>query len=206
MTRWYSEKKKEFYYNKAKREGYRARSAFKLLQIHNKFSIFNQGDVVLDLGAAPGGWSQVARKLIGNNGIVIGIDLSFIEPLEGALFLQGDVANKNSITELKNKLAGRKVHVVLSDMSPNISGNYSVDQARSVFLCEQALIVAREFLAEGGKFICKIFTGSDLPEFINEVKTSFGKLWRFSPSASRKSSSEIYLIAKEFKPKHNHLI
>ena len=200
MTRWYSEKKKEFYYNKAKREGYRARSAFKLLQIHNKFSIFNQGDVVLDLGAAPGGWSQVARKLIGKDGLVIGIDLSFIEPLDGVLFLRGDVASENSHTEIKNTLAGRKVQVVLSDMSPNISGNYSVDQARSVFLCEQALIVAQDFLAVGGKFICKIFMGSDLIEFVNHVKQSFGKLWNFSPSASRKSSSEIYLIAKEFKP------
>jgi 23S rRNA (uridine2552-2'-O)-methyltransferase len=200
MTRWYSEKKKEFYYKKAKQEGYRARSAFKLLQIHKKFSIFSQGDVVLDLGAAPGGWSQVARNLIGKYGLVIGIDLSFIDPLDGVLFLQGDVTSENSHIEIKNALAGRKVQVVLSDMSPNISGNYSVDQAKSVFLCEQAFIVAKDFLAEGGKFICKIFMGSDLPVLVDQVKQSFGSLWKFSPSASRKSSSEIYLIAKDFKP------
>lgn len=199
MTRWYSEKKKEYYYNKAKQDGYRARSAFKLVQIHKKFSIFSQGNIVLDLGAAPGGWSQVARKLIGKEGSVIGIDLSFIDPLEGVVFLQGDVTSENSHIELENLLEGRKVQVVLSDMSPNISGNYSVDQARSVFLCEQALLVAQDFLADGGKFICKIFEGSDLPGFFNKVKKSFGKLWKFSPSASRKSSSEIYLIAKEYK-------
>jgi len=200
MTRWYSEKKKEFYYNKAKQEGYRARSAFKLIQIHKKFSIFSQRDIVLDLGAAPGGWSQVARKLIGTEGSVIGIDLSFIDPLERVVFLQGDVTSEDSHIELENLLEGRKAQVILSDMSPNISGNYSVDQARSVFLCEQALLVAQDFLADGGKFICKAFMGSDLTGFVNQVKKSFGKLWKFSPSASRKSSSEIYLIAKEFKP------
>ena len=200
MTRWYSEKKKEYYYNKAKQDGYRARSAFKLIQIHKKFSIFSQGDIVLDLGAAPGGWSQVARKLIGKEGSVIGIDLSFIDPLDGVVFLQGDVTSENSRIELENLLEGRKVQVILSDMSPNISGNYSVDQARSVFLCEQALLVAQDFLADGGKFICKIFEGSDLSGFVNQVKKSFGKFWKFSPSASRKSSSEIYLVAKEFKP------
>ena len=199
MTRWYSEKKKEYYYNKAKQDGYRARSAFKLIQIHKKFSIFSQGDIVLDLGAAPGGWSQVARKLIGKEGSVIGIDLSFIDPLDGVVFLQGDVTSENSHIELENLLEGRKVQVILSDMSPNISGNYSVDQARSVFLCEQALLVVQDFLADGGKFICKIFEGSDLSGFVNQVKKSFGKFWKFSPSASRKSSSEIYLIAKEYK-------
>lgn len=196
MTRWYSEKKKEHYYKEAKRVGYRARSAFKLKQIQNKFNIINKGNVVIDLGAAPGGWSQVAKELVGDQGKVIGVDRDYINPVDGVTFLQGDLTEEITAEEVRDVVGDRNADVVLSDMSPDISGNYSVDQARSVYLCEHSLKLACFLLKPGGHFICKVFEGEDLRNFISEVNKKFKIVSRFSPSASRKSSSEIYIIAR----------
>jgi 23S rRNA (uridine2552-2'-O)-methyltransferase len=198
MTRWYSEKKKEHFYKEAKRVGYRARSAFKLKQIHSKFKILNKGDTVIDLGAAPGGWSQVAKELVGENGTVIGIDLSPIKPISGITFLQGDMTKDTSLNEMINIVGKQKADVILSDLSPDISGNYSVDHARSIFLSEQALVTAEHLLKPGGNFVCKVFSGEDLKEFIKKVSIVFRTVKQFSPNASRKSSSEIYIVAKSF--------
>ena len=192
-TRWYSEKKKEHFYKEAKKTGYRARSAFKLKQIQKKFNLINKGDIVIDLGAAPGGWSQVAKEIVDKKGKVIGIDLSPIKPISGIAFLQGDMTQKTSIDELIKIIGEKKADVVLSDMSPDISGNYSVDQARSIYLCEQALSTAQLVLKPGGHFICKVFEGQDFVDFSNKVKAKFDMVKSFNPSASRKSSSEIYL-------------
>lgn len=199
MTRWYSEKKKEYFYNEAKREGYRSRSAFKLKQIQKKYRVLRQGNTVLDLGAAPGGWSQVAKEIVGENGTVLGIDLSPIHPIKGITFLQGDVSKESSMQELIQFMEVNKADAVISDMSPNISGNYSVDHARSIYLCEQALITASTFLKSGGNFICKVFEGEELQKLMNEIKSKFGSVKIFTPPATRKSSSEIYIIAKSFK-------
>ncbi len=199
MTRWYSERKNEYFYKEAKRDGYRSRSAFKLIQIQKRFRILKQGNIVIDLGAAPGGWSQVAKEIVGEKGTVLGIDLSPIQPIRGITFLQGDIAKESSLQELIQSMEEKKADAVLSDMSPNISGNYSVDHARSIFLCEQALITASTFLKSGGKFLCKVFEGEELPRFMNEIKNKFGSVKKFTPPASRKSSSEIYIIAKSFK-------
>jgi 23S rRNA (uridine2552-2'-O)-methyltransferase len=199
MTRWYTEKKKEHFYKEAKRVGYRARSAFKLQQIQNRFHLIQRNDVVVDLGAAPGGWSQVAKELVGEQGIVIGADLSSINPLEGVDFIQGDLTQPDTIEHIKEMMGGRDADVVLSDMSPDISGNYSVDQARSAWLCECALAVADLVLRSGGHFICKIFEGEDTKTFIKKVQNRFTVVKTFSPEASRKSSSEVYIIAKSFK-------
>lgn len=199
MTRWYTEKKKEHFYQEAKRVGYRARSAFKLQQIQNRFHIIPKDGIIVDLGAAPGGWSQVARELVGPNGIVIGIDLSTIQPFEDIQFLQGDVTKPETIQQLKDLMSGRNAHVVLSDMSPDISGNYSVDQARSAWLCECALHAATQLLQSNGHFICKIFEGEDTAAFLKKVKQHFQIVKTYSPEASRKSSSEVYIIAKSFK-------
>lgn len=199
MTRWYSEKKREHFYKEAKRFGYRARSAFKLKQIQKKFNIIKNGDTVIDLGAAPGGWSQVAKEIVGDKGQVVGIDLLSIKPIEGIIFLEGDMTNYLSIQELKNIVSEKKADVVLSDMSPDISGSYSVDQARSIFLCEQAFKTSEILLKSGGSFVCKAFAGEDLEDFILKISRKFGIIKRFSPSASRKSSSEIYLVARSFK-------
>jgi 23S rRNA (uridine2552-2'-O)-methyltransferase len=198
MTRWYSEKKKEHFYKEAKRIGYRARSAFKLKQIQNRFKIFKPEDKVIDLGAAPGGWSQVVKEIVGEKGVVIGIDLALIKPIIGITFLQGDLTEKTALKDIVNLLGEKKADVVLSDMSPDISGNYSIDHARSIFLGEQALITAEFVLKHCGNFVCKVFNGEDLHDFVEKINKYFKTVKRFSPSASRKTSSEIYIIAKSF--------
>ena len=199
MTRWYSERKKEHFYKEAKRDGYRSRSAFKLKQIQKKFKILKEGNIVIDLGAAPGGWSQVAKEIVGEKGSVIGIDLSPITPIKGITFLEGDISKESSLQELIKLIGEKKADAVLSDMSPNISGNYSVDHARSVFLCEQALITASTFLNSGGNFLCKVFEGEELKDLIEQISNIFEYVKKYSPPATRKSSSEIYIIAKSFK-------
>jgi 23S rRNA (uridine2552-2'-O)-methyltransferase len=205
MTRWYTEKKKEHFYKEAKRTGYRARSAFKLQQIQIRFNLIPKNGIVVDLGAAPGGWSQVAKELVGEQGIVIGADLSSIQPLENVQFIQGDITQADTVERIKDLMNSRNADVVLSDMSPDISGCYSVDQARSAWLCECALLVVHQVLKSGGHFICKIFEGEDTKEFIGKVRQQFMVVKTFSPEASRKSSSEVYIIAKSYKkPFKNH--
>lgn len=199
MTRWYTEKKKEHFYQEAKRVGYRARSAFKLQQIQRRFHLIPKDGIIVDLGAAPGGWSQVAKELVGDKGLVIGADLSTIRPLEGVLFIQGDVTKPETIQQIMQEMHGKKADVVLSDMSPDISGNYSVDQARSAWLCDCALNAALQILRPGGHFLCKIFEGEDTKTFFEKVKRHFMIVKSFSPEASRKSSSEVYIVAKSFK-------
>lgn len=199
MSRWYSERKKEHFYKEAKRDGYRSRSAYKLKQIQEKFKILKEGNIVIDLGAAPGGWSQIAKEIVGETGTVVGIDLSPILPIKGITFLQGDMAKESSLQELIKVLEEKKADAVLSDMSPDISGIYTVDHARSIYLCEQALITASTFLISGGNFLCKVFEGEELPKLIEEINDRFRSVKKFSPPASRKSSSEIYIIGKSFK-------
>jgi len=198
-TRWYSEKKHEHYYKQAKKTGYRARSAFKLKQINQKFKVLKNGDNVLDLGAAPGGWSQVAKEIIGNNGKLIGVDLLPIQPIDDVIFLEEDMRETETISKIKEILGEEKIDTVISDMSPDISGNYDIDQARSIYLCTKAFETAELFLKNNGNFVCKVFEGSDLNEFIEEIKPKFNSIKRFHPKASRKSSSEIYIISKGFK-------
>ena len=177
---------------KARREGYRARSTYKLKDIQKRSKIFKTGDKVLDLGAAPGGWSQVALEFIGEEGKLVGVDLLHILPLKGALFLKGDLREK----EIRDKLHELmpKADVVISDMSPNLSGNYSVDQARSVELSSLALEIAAERMASA--FVVKVFEGADFQEYRKAVIDEFGSVRTLSPEASRKQSSEVYLIAK----------
>ena len=177
---------------KARREGYRARSTYKLKDIQKRSKIFKTGDKVLDLGAAPGGWSQVALEFIGEEGKLVGVDLQHILPLKGALFMQGDLREK----EIRDKLHELmpKADVVISDMSPNLSGNYSVDQARSVELSSLALEIAAERMASA--FVVKVFEGADFQEYRKAVIDEFGSVRTLSPEASRKQSSEVYLIAK----------
>ena len=177
---------------RARREGYRARSAYKLLDIQKRSKIFKKGYIVLDLGAAPGGWSQVALDCVGEEGKVIGIDLQHILPLKGAQFLQGDLRESELRNELEQIIP--KADVVLSDMSPNLSGNYSVDQARSVELSSLALDIASD--KKANSFVVKVFEGSDFQDFRKAVIDEFGSVRTLSPEASRKQSSEVYLIAK----------
>ena len=198
MTRWYQEKKKEYFYNEAKRKGYRSRSAFKLKQIQNKFKIIRKTDFVLDLGAAPGGWSQVSNEIIGKNGKIIGIDLLNIKPIDGIQFLQEDITEKSTILKIIKIVGENGVDVLLSDMSPNISGNYSIDHANSVHLCKQSLNLVDKILKDNGNFLCKLFMGEEFDDFIKIFKNKFKNVKLYSPPASRKSSSEIYLIGRNF--------
>ena len=176
---------------RARREGYRSRSVYKLMDIQKRSKIFRKDDTVLDLGAAPGGWSQVALEYIDEDGKLVGVDLQHILPLKGAQFLQGDIREPETRKELE-KLP--KADVVLSDMSPNLSGNYSVDQARSVELASFALEIASE--RKANSFVVKVFEGSDFQDFRKAVIDEFGSVRTLSPEASRKQSSEVYLIAK----------
>ena len=190
--RWMHEHLNDEYVKKAQKEGYRSRSVYKLLEIIDKNQILTKGDRVLDLGAAPGGWSQVALEFIGEEGKLIGVDLQHILPLKGAQFIQGDLREVEIRRELEE--LAPKADAVISDMSPNLSGNYSVDQARSVELSSLALEIAAERKAKF--FVCKVFEGSDFQEFRKEVIDEFGSVRTLSPEASRKQSSEVYLIAK----------
>ena len=177
---------------KARREGYRARSAYKLMDIQKRSKIFKKGSIVLDLGAAPGGWSQVALEFMEEEGKLVGVDLQHILPLKGATFIQGDLRDKDIREELQKLIP--KADVVISDMSPNLSGTYSIDQARSIELSSLALEIAAERNAQS--FVVKVFEGSDFQEFRKAVKAEFGSVRTLSPEASRKQSSEVYLIAK----------
>ena len=180
------------YVKKAQKEGYRSRAVYKLLEIIEKSQIINKGDKILDLGAAPGGWSQVAIEYIGEEGKLFGVDLQHILPLKGAQFIQGDLRDAEIREELEQ--LAPKADAVISDMSPNLSGNYSVDQARSVELSSLALEIASERKAKC--FVCKVFEGSDFQDFRASVISEFGSVRTLSPEASRKQSSEVYLIAK----------
>ena len=177
---------------RARREGYRSRSVYKLMDIQKRSNIFRKDDTVLDLGAAPGGWSQIALEYIGEDGKLVGMDLQHILPLKGAQFFQGDIRESETRKELEKLVP--KADVVLSDMSPNLSGNYSVDQARSVELSTLALEIASE--REANSFVVKVFEGSDFQDFRRAVIDEFGSVRTLSPEASRKQSSEVYLIAK----------
>jgi len=194
--RWVSEKKKEHYYKKAKKKGYRARSAYKLLQINEKHHVISQGDTVIDLGCAPGGWSQVALEIVGEKGTVIAVDIARTEPIDGITFIRGDAAKE----ETKKKIleAAEDVDVVISDMSPNITGHYSMDHARSVDLAEIALELASGTLRRGGNFVVKVFQGDMFKAYFDDVKSKFRFVKGHSPAASRKSSSEIYIVAKGY--------
>ncbi|MFO8133750.1 MAG: RlmE family RNA methyltransferase [Thermoplasmatota archaeon] len=192
-TRWYRERKNEHYYKKAKRQGYRARSAYKLLQIQKKYDIMSPGDVVIDLGAAPGGWSQVAAELAKE---VVAVDLERMQPIDNVTRIQGDMTEDETLEQIRRHVD--EADAVISDMSPELTGNYTMDQARSVWLAYNALQVAREMLRSNGNFVCKVFMGEDYEEFREEVRELFNMVKPFTPEASRKSSSEIYLVAKQF--------
>ena len=176
---------------RARREGYRARSAYKLQEIQRRSKLFRKGDTVLDLGAAPGGWSQVALEMVGPDGRVIGVDLAHMAPLEGVELLRGDLRDTSLQQHLANLV---RATVVISDMSPDLSGNYSVDQARSIELAELALAIASEHHARS--FAVKVFEGEDFQQYRAAVQAEFGSVRTLSPEASRNASSEVYLIGK----------
>ncbi len=190
-------RKGDKYYHKAKREGYRSRAAYKLKQILDKHPIFGEGDTVVDLGAAPGGWSQVALEEVGPSGRVIAVDQRPME-LEAATVIQGDVTEEDTLREI-SEAADLSVDAVISDMSPRISGNYSVDHARSVYLVQVALDAGRRLLEPGGGFVAKVFRGDMFMDVYEEVGEAFEQHGSTSPDASRDESSEAYLVGDRFR-------
>jgi len=193
------ERKKDHYYKMAKRDDYRSRAAYKLSQIDRRFEIFNQGDTVIDLGACPGGWSQMAVELVGETGMVIALDIKPIKPMPGVTTLKGDARSKITKKKLSEILPETGASIIISDMAPNISGNYSLDHARSIELAEMALEYADEFLKKGGHIIVKVFDGDMARDYFTQIKEKFKRSKRHSPKASRQSSSEIYMIGKSKK-------
>lgn len=192
------------YYKKAKQEGYRSRAAYKLIELQERFHIFRPGDYVVDLGAAPGGWLQVAAKFVGPSGKVIGIDLQAIAPLshKSVILVQGDVTTREAEERIKEHFS-RAADCVISDLSPKLSGIRDADEARSLELNRVALEVTKRLLRPGGSFLIKSFVNQELRAFSAEIERSFRSLERTRPDASRKSSSEIYLFAKNYQPQSN---
>jgi 23S rRNA (uridine2552-2'-O)-methyltransferase len=185
---------------RSKREGYRSRATYKLLEIQEKDHPLRTGQVVVDLGAAPGGWSQLASELVGPKGDVIAFDILPMEPLPGVTVIQGDFREDEALRELEGLLDGRQVDLVISDMAPNVSGVAAVDQPRSMHLCELALDFCEQHLRPGGGFVCKVFHGEGFDPWMRAVKLRFGRAVTRKPKASRANSREVYLVAGNYHP------
>ena len=195
--RWYQENKRDPWRRDAKAKGYRARSAYKLKQIQEKFGIIRRGDAVLDIGCHPGGWTQVAIEEAGESGLVVGVDLLATSPIEGAIVMVGDITEESTIEEISNHLGDRKLNAVISDISPRLTGRYDTDQAISLELSTMALDVASDLLSPGGCFITKVFQGAGIEGLVDAAKLRFSVVGRYSPTASRTASSETYLICQK---------
>lgn len=187
------------YVQLAKKEGWRSRAAFKLMEIDDKDRLLKPGEVVVDLGATPGGWSQVAAKRVGESGKVIGLDLLELQPIPGVEFIQGDFREESVLRELEARLHGRKVGLVLSDMAPNMSGVSLVDQARVMHLAELGLDFARMHLKPDGSFLVKVFQGSDYDNFLRAMRETFKTVAVRKPQASRDRSAELYLLGRSLR-------
>jgi 23S rRNA (uridine2552-2'-O)-methyltransferase len=190
--------RRDQYRRLAKDQGYRARSAYKLLQINRSYNILKKGDKVVDLGCAPGGWLQVAVKEVRPSGKVIGIDLKPVTPVVDAIILQGSIEDPNMLSKIE-EILDSKADVVLSDLAPNVSGVWDIDHARQISLSTIALQFTQRLLRIGGSSVFKVFEGDMLKEFRSELDRNFGKVFLSKPSASRQESSELYIICLNFK-------
>lgn len=188
------------YVQRSKKEGYRSRSAYKLTEIDDRDKLLKPGQVVVDLGAAPGGWTQVAAKRIGSKGAIVGIDLLPVEPVPGTTMIQADFTSRKGLSALQEAIGGRRVDVVLSDMAPNMSGIAVSDQARSMDLAEQALEFAVAHLQPEGAFLVKVFQGAGYDALLRAMRARFVKVVVRKPDASRGESAEQYLLGRGLKP------
>lgn len=197
--RWIEDHEKDEFVQRARREGYRSRACYKLLEVDERYNLLRPGLTVVDLGAAPGGWSQVARTRVGDSGFVVGLDLLEIEPLEGVHFIQGDFMGEPALAELMHVLDGRRVDLVISDMAPNLSGTRDIDQPRATYLVELAIDFAGSVLRSGGTFLAKCFEGEGINDLRDAIRRDFRQLNNLKPRASRNKSREIYLLGRGYK-------
>jgi 23S rRNA (uridine2552-2'-O)-methyltransferase len=196
--RWLDRHFRDEYVKRAQQEGWRSRAAFKLLEIQEKDRVLAPGMRVVDLGAAPGGWSQVAVGLVGDKGRVVAMDLLPMEPIPGVSFIQGDFREEEPLAELRAAVGGEPVDLVLSDMAPNVSGT-AADQPRMIYLCELALDLAREILKPGGILVVKAFQGEGFDAFLKGLRNRFVRVASRKPKSSRPESRELYLVATGFR-------
>ncbi|HRE17616.1 MAG TPA: RlmE family RNA methyltransferase [Rhodocyclaceae bacterium] len=193
---WMMEHVNDPYVKLAKEQGWRSRAAFKLMEIDDRDKLLKPGEVVVDLGATPGGWSQVAARRVGDAGKVVALDLLEMQAIHGVAFIQGDFREDEVLQKLENVLAGRKVGLVLSDMAPNMSGVPLVDQARGMYLAELGLEFARAHLKPDGAYLVKVFQGSDFEAFVKTMRDVFVTVATRKPKASRDRSAELYMLGR----------
>lgn len=196
---WLKEHRDDPYVQQAQRDGYRSRACYKLLELQEKDRLIRPGQTVVDLGSAPGGWSQVAAAAVGHAGRVIASDILPMDSLAGVEFIEGDFTEAAVFESLLAALGGAPADIVISDMAPNLSGMNAVDQPRSIYLVELALDLARRVLAPGGGFATKIFQGEGFDELFHDARRSFDKVLTRKPKASRPRSREVYLVATGFR-------
>lgn len=187
---------KDYFYYKAKNEGYRSRASYKLDQINKKHNIIKHGDSIVDLGAAPGGWLQMAKELSG--GRVVGVDLQKIKPIDGVETIKGDITMDTTLDKIEEIIGKQGADVVICDAAPNLTGSWELDHGRSIALSESALAIAKKLLKPGGNFVVKVFQGDMFKDFLDEAKENFVYVRSYTPPASRKESAEIYVIGKKF--------
>lgn len=197
-ARWLREHFEDEYVKRARALGYRSRAAFKLLEIQAKDRLLQPGMTVIDLGAAPGGWSQLARQWVGDQGRVIALDVLPLEPLPGVQFVRGDFREPAVLDQLLTVLNGRPVDLVISDMAPNTSGVKAIDQPRGMLLAELALALARQCLRPGGALLVKAFQGEGFEALLRELRRGFATVATRKPKASRPRSPELYLLARNY--------
>ncbi len=197
---WLKEHRDDPYVQQAQREGYRSRACYKLLELQERDRLIKPGMTVVDLGSAPGGWSQVAVELVGHRGRVIASDILAMDSLAGVDFIQGDFTDDAVFERILAAIGDDPVDLVISDMAPNMSGVNAVDQPRSMYLVELALDMARRVLAPGGSFVAKVFHGEGFDGLFRDARSSFDKVLTRKPKASRPRSREVYLVASGFQP------
>lgn len=198
-SRWLQEHVNDPYVKQAQKDGYRSRSSYKLIELSQKDRLIRPGMLVMDLGSAPGGWSQVAAALVGDKGRVLATDILPMDPLVNVDFIQGDFREEAVLNQILEQLHGQKPDLVMSDMLPNISGISSADQAGAIYLLELALDMVRRVLKPGGSFVAKLFQGVGSDAYLKELRTAFEKVSIRKPAASRSRSREVYVVAKGFK-------
>ncbi len=198
-SRWLNEHVNDPYVKRAQKDGYRSRASYKLLELNEKDKLIRPGMLVMDLGSAPGGWSQVAGKIVGENGRVIASDILPMDPLDNVDFIQGDFTEDAVFQQILAKLDSRQPDLIISDIAPNISGVAVADQAASMYLVELTLDMVRQVLKPGGNYAVKVFQGEGSEAFLKDVRSSFEKVMIRKPEASRPRSREVYLVGKGFK-------